>query len=156
MKDQVGYELKRAQQALRGAMDEALHGLGLTPAGYAALTVLEEAPRVSSAELARRSFVTAQTMGGVVGGLERAGLLERRPHPEHGRILETVLTAKGRRLTTDAHRRVREVEDRMLGDLGPEERRELLGLLRHCTAALEREDPAGARDSSGVQDSARS
>lgn len=139
MEESVGYELKRAQQALRGAMDSALRELGLTPAGYAALAVLEEAPRVSSAELARRSFVTAQTMGGVVSGLERAGFVERRRHRGHGRILETALTEAGRSLVADAHRRVRAIEERMLGGLRPEERRALLELLRRCTAALERE-----------------
>jgi DNA-binding MarR family transcriptional regulator len=140
MEERVGYELKRAQQALRGAMDEALRELGLTPAGYAALAVLEGAPGVSSAELARRSFVTAQTMGGVLGSLERAGSIERRARPEHGRILETVLTAEGGALVADAHRRVRAIEEHMLGHLGAEERQELLELLRRCTTALERED----------------
>ena len=138
--ERIGYELKRAQQALRGAMEEALRALGLTPAGYAALAVLEEAPGVSAAELARRSFVTAQTMGGVLGGLERAGLVERRARPEHGRILETALTSGGRSLVAEAHERVGAIEERMLADLGPEERDVLLDLLRRSALALERRE----------------
>ena len=136
--ERIGYELKRAQQALRGAMEGTLRALGLTPAGYAALAVLEEAPGVSSAELARRSFVTAQTMGGVLGGLERAGLVERRAHPEHGRILETALTAGGRSLVAEAHERVGAIEERMLAELKPEERDVLLDLLHRSALALER------------------
>ena len=103
--------------------------------------MLEEAPGASSAELARRSFVTAQTMNGVVGGLARSGLVERHDHPEHGRILATVLTEEGRSLLARAHGRVRVIEDRMLGDLRQGEGGVLLDLLRRCTLALEREEP---------------
>jgi len=54
----LGYQLKRTQHALRLRMDEALHALGLTAPQYAVLSILEEAPRLSNADLARRSFVT--------------------------------------------------------------------------------------------------
>ena len=145
MEERIGYELKRTQQALRAAMEPALRELGLTPAGYAALAVLEQSPRVSSAELARRSFVTAQTMGGVLAGLEREGLVERRAHPQHGRILETGLTEAGRSLVAEAHLRVSAIEELMLDDLGAEERGQMLDLLRRCSASLERERKFAAR-----------
>ena len=111
--------------------------MGLTPAGYAALAVLDEMPGVSSAELARRSFVTPQTMGGIVAGLESAGLLERHARPGHGRILDAALTEAGRSVVAEAHRRVRAIEAQMLRDLGRAEARSLLELLRRSAAALE-------------------
>ncbi|MFJ7949577.1 MarR family transcriptional regulator [Streptomyces sp. NPDC096354] len=37
-------------------------------------------PGISTAELARRSGVTPQSMGAAVNGLIQRGLLERRPH----------------------------------------------------------------------------
>ncbi|CAN5354996.1 MarR family transcriptional regulator [soil metagenome] len=145
VEERVGYELKRVQQALRAAMDGALRGLGLTTPQYAALAFIEQAPGASSAELARRSFVTAQTMNRIVGNLEAAGLLHRRPHPVHGRILEAMLTEQGRALVAVAHLRVRAVEDRMLSGLGPDEQRRLLDMLRRCAGALGSPEDHAAR-----------
>lgn len=138
LEERVGYELKRTQHALRSTLDEALRELSLTAPQYAALAVLEDAPGVSSAELARRCFVTAQTMNAIVAGLERRGLLERRPHPTHGRIRETRLTAAGYRLLAEAHEAVRRIEAAMTSDVGAEEHVALLDVLRRCTTALER------------------
>ncbi len=138
MEERVGYELKRTQQALRTAMDEVLGVLGLTAPQYAALAVLEDTSGISSAELARRCFVTAQTMNAIVAGLEGRGLLERRAHPTHGRILETGLTDRGSQLVGEADEAVRAIEAAMTKDVSSEERVKLLELLRRCAAALER------------------
>jgi DNA-binding MarR family transcriptional regulator len=49
-------------------------------------------------------------MNGVLAALERDGLVERRPHPTHGRILEVFLTDEGRRRVEAATPAVRELE----------------------------------------------
>jgi len=136
VEDRVGYALKRAQHALRSRMDRALHDLGLTTAQYAALSALETAPGLSGAELARRSFVTPQTMNGIVTNLEAAGLLRRRPQPNHGRVLEASLSAAGAAVLAEAHGRVAAVEARMVASLNDAERRHLLVALRACAEAL--------------------
>src|SRR5215210_8834606 len=79
----VGYELKRVQHDLRLYMDAGLRELDVTTPQYAALSVLAEEPGISNAALARRSFVTPQTMNQIMLRLEAAGLVGRRPHPEH-------------------------------------------------------------------------
>jgi DNA-binding MarR family transcriptional regulator len=137
LEGRVGYQLKRVQQALRNRMDEVLRDLGLTTPQYAALSVLADGSGLSGAELARRSFVTAQTMNGILANLEAAGLIERRPHPEHGRVLQAYLTESGERLVSRAHEEVGDVEEWMLSDLASEERRNLLEMLRVCTNSLE-------------------
>jgi len=142
MEERLGYELKRAQQALRGRMDAALGELGVTAPQYAVLAGLEAAPGVSSAELARRSFVTPQTMQAIVAGLEARGLLVRHARPGHGRVLGTELTGEGRTLVASAHDAVRAVEERLASALAEEERRQLFELLRRCAQALE--NPATA------------
>lgn len=134
----VGYELKRAQHALRVEMDGALREVGLTTPQYAALAVLEGEPGLSGAELARRCFVTPQTMNGIVANLENAGLLERRPHPEHGRVLRAYLTGEGEAMVSRAHAPIEAIEERMLAGTGEDERGRLLRALRDCADALER------------------
>jgi len=119
-------------------MDGALREVGLTTPQYAALSVVEGEEGVSGALLARRCFVTPQTMNGILVNLEKAGLLERRPHPEHGRVLQAYLTGSGERMLSRAHALVEAIEGRMLKDLTEDERGRLLSVLRGCADALER------------------
>lgn len=140
MDQRIGYELKRAQHALRLGMDDALRAVGLTTPQYAALSLLETAPGLSNAELARRAFVTAQTMNAIVANLSTAGLITRRPHPTHGRMQETMLTARGRDRLRLAHPLVNAIERRMLAGLGSDEQRQLLTALRCGADALETDE----------------
>ncbi|WP_420481531.1 MarR family winged helix-turn-helix transcriptional regulator [Actinopolymorpha pittospori] len=68
---------------------------------------------LSGAELARRCFVTPQTMNQIVAGLEARALVQRAPHPTHRRILQISLSERGRTLLVEAHRGVGAVESRM-------------------------------------------
>lgn len=138
--NRVGYELKRVQHDLRLGMEGALRTLDVTVPQYAALSVLAEEPGLSNATLARRSFVTPQTMNQIVVRLEAAGLVERRAHPEHGRVLQTYLTGEGEELRKQCAERVDAVEGQMVSGLTGDERANLLGLLRRCSAALRSED----------------
>ena len=96
-KGRSGYLLRQAWHELRAAMDITLRPHGLTPAQYSALTVLARDPGVSGADLARGCNISPQAMNGVLATLERDGLVERTPHPTHGRILQVNLTAEGQR-----------------------------------------------------------
>ncbi len=95
--ERPGWLLKRAQDALNTAMTAALREFGATLPEYAVLTALAEEPGLSNADLARRTFVTPQTMNQVLRELEQRGWVSRHPHPGHGRILQAELTDGGRR-----------------------------------------------------------
>ncbi len=136
MQRRIGYLLKRAQAALRAETDERLARHGLTTAQYAALSALDSTPGQSSAELARRSFVTPQTMIRIVAGLEDKGLVTRSEHPSHGRMLEATLTADGRRAVRACHELDNGVERRMVNALSEAERSTLARLLVSCADAL--------------------
>jgi DNA-binding MarR family transcriptional regulator len=116
-----GYLLRQAWHAFRGAMETALRAHGLTGAQYAALSVLARDPGLSGADLARACNTTPQAMNGVLATLERAGLVQRRPHPTHGRILQVTLTREGRRRLEEATPTVRALEDAIEHDLAPDQ-----------------------------------
>lgn len=105
-----GFLLRQAWLAFGGAIEAALREQGLTPAQYGALSVLARAPGSSGADLARGSNTTPQAMNGVMATLEREGLIERNPHPTHGRILQVTLTGEGRRRLEAANPVVRALE----------------------------------------------
>jgi len=56
------YVMKQVELAVRAELDEIAKPAGLTALQYTALTVLERHPNLTSAQLARNSFVTAQAM----------------------------------------------------------------------------------------------
>ena len=132
----LSYNLKRTQHALRQAMDRTLTELDLTTPQYSALSQLTS-EGLSNAELARRCFVTPQTMHQLTGGLEARGLVERSQHPEHGRIVQISMTKTGRELLEEAHKLVHAVEAKMTQAISNTEKQQVSGILEKCRVALE-------------------
>jgi DNA-binding MarR family transcriptional regulator len=138
--DRPGYLLKRAQAALHAGMAGVLREHGATLAQYAVLTALEEEPGLSNAGLARRAFVTPQTMNQVLLELEQKGWVTRHPHPGHARILQAELSETGRAALRACHRAADVVEEQMLAPLTPGDIQQLTTTLRACIQALS-QDP---------------
>jgi DNA-binding MarR family transcriptional regulator len=67
----------------------------LTWSQTAALSRLESAGSMTTADLARAEAVKPQSMGSTLAELEREGLVERRPHPTDGRQVLITLTDAG-------------------------------------------------------------
>jgi DNA-binding MarR family transcriptional regulator len=136
MEPSLLYAVKQVELAVRARLDELLRPHGLTTATYTALTVLERRDGLSTAELARNSFVTPQAMADIVAALEGRGLIHRSPDPGHGRRLRTCLTAAGRRQLAAVAGEVGALEERMVADLSAEQRAALRAALNSCRAAL--------------------
>ena len=134
--DAVGYVLKQASSALRGAMDVALRPLDLSVPQYACLELLGQRSGLSNAELARGAFVTRQSMNLVLRGLQERGLVTRPDRAPRGRSLPAQLTPVGRKELHSASVAVRAVEQRMLAPLSPAAQRQLCDHLAACAAAL--------------------
>ena len=98
--------------------------------------MLERHPDLSSAQLARNSFVTAQTMADMVRALEERGLVERHRDLADRRRLVLALTRDGRDLLRRYRGRVAALEERMLSGLTPEQAAELRRGLAVCQANL--------------------
>ncbi|OLT37820.1 MarR family transcriptional regulator [Actinomadura sp. CNU-125] len=109
------YLVKRLELVIRARMDEALRPHGLTTLQFTALTALRHRDGLSSAQLARRSFVTPQTMNEMVRALEKHGHIERRRDPGNRRVLLISLTGSGRALLRRCDPLVEAIEDDMLG-----------------------------------------
>ena len=135
--DWIGYNLKITQHRLRQRLDAELARVGITAPQNAVLLALSGNPRMSNADLARAAFVTPQTMQGILVNLERGGLIARTPHPEHGRVIMTELTAAGRQAVAAGAQAADAVEKKMLSRLSAAEARVLCDLLKRCAAALD-------------------
>lgn len=94
----IGFLLSRAQKLARLAFDQKMRDLSVTAPQFEILALLLKHEGASSADLARHTALTAQAVNGLIMNLEQRGFIERTPHPVHGRILQTRLTASGREI----------------------------------------------------------
>jgi DNA-binding MarR family transcriptional regulator len=123
------YLVGRIDRVVRRAIGAVLKAQGLSVNQYTTLSVLNRRSGLSNAQLARRALVSPQSMNEVLLTLEDRGLVRRRAHPDHGRILQARLTAKGKALLTRCDADVHAVEARMLSGLGDDDRRALRSAL---------------------------
>jgi DNA-binding MarR family transcriptional regulator len=132
----ISYVVGRLDRALRREIGALVTRHGLTVPQYTALSILRDRAGLSNAQLARRSYVTPQSMNEVIAALERDGFVARSPAANHGRVLETTVTKVGLDVLARCDRAVTEMEDRMLADLDAEARAELLKALTDCVHRL--------------------
>lgn len=111
------YMVKQVELVVRSHLDELVKPAGITALQYTSLTVLERHDGLSAAQLARDSFVTAQSMADLVRSLENRGLIRRERNPHNRRELLILLTDEGRALLARFTDEVRDLEERMVRDL---------------------------------------
>jgi DNA-binding MarR family transcriptional regulator len=121
---------------VRRPFDDLIAGHGISTAGYTALTVLQSRPGITSSELARRSFVRAQTMAETVTALSEAGLVRREKDPGHGRQFLLFITDHGVDRVATLAAEVIELETHLLDRLKADEPAELVRILREVRNAL--------------------
>ncbi|MFJ1602370.1 MarR family winged helix-turn-helix transcriptional regulator [Streptomyces sp. NPDC088253] len=111
------YMVKQVELVVRSHLDELVKPAGITALQYTSLTVLERHDGLSAAQLARDSFVTAQSIADLVRSLESRGLIRRERNPRNRRELLILLTDEGRELLARFTDSVRELEERMVREL---------------------------------------
>ena len=140
------YLIEQIESGIRRPFEDVINAHGISIAGYTALTVLQFRPGISSSELARRSFVRAQTMAATVNALIEAGLVRR--ERSTGRQLALHITELGLELVAGLAYDVSCLEARMMRQLSEGEPAALIQQLRSVRDALaevsreERREPA--------------
>src|ERR1700722_14899964 len=120
-----GYLIKRAQASLHVRLGEIVSEHGLSFPHHVVLSFLAETPGLANPDLARRAFVTPQSMNEVLKQLESTGQVERRQNPTNARMLNAYLTRTGTRKWSVVNSQVRELEARLLSGLTSDERQTL-------------------------------
>jgi DNA-binding MarR family transcriptional regulator len=126
------YLVKRLELAVRGEIESLMRPLGLTTHQYTALSVLARHPGLSSAQLARRSFISPQAANEIVSMMERKGLVVREADPRNRRILRMSLTDAGEVALRAGDELVDELEDRMFARLRHAEVERFRSTLEMC------------------------
>ena len=130
------YLVKQVELAVRAHLDELLRPDGLTALQYTALTVLERHPDMSVSQLARNSFVTAQSMADMIAALDARGLIQRHRDQIDRRRLAIALSPAGQALLDRYRNPVAELESRMLQGITRPQTTALRRALTACHANL--------------------
>jgi DNA-binding MarR family transcriptional regulator len=132
----ISYVIARLERAVRAAINERVSPYGLTTLQYTTLSVLGRQGGFSNAQLARRSYMTPQSMSEVIDALEGKRLISRSPHPNHRRVYPASLTATGIKVLEACDEAVGDMENQMLAGLDEETREALYDGLVAAVRAL--------------------
>jgi DNA-binding MarR family transcriptional regulator len=132
----ISYVIARLDRAIRREIADMAAPHGLTATQFTALSVLRTGKGLSNAQLARRSYVTPQSMIEMLGTLENKGLVQRAPAPDHGRIMHVELTARGRRVLAQCDAEIDRIEENMTRELSPAQLAAFERTLRSCVHML--------------------
>ena len=113
MPEELGVLIKQTQAVLHQRMDEALRPLGLSVPQYVCLQALRDLPGITGSELARRAFVSRQSMNVLLQGLQARGLVKRSAEPGPRRERTTTLTPASAELVDRARVAVAGVAEEM-------------------------------------------
>ncbi|HEY1834783.1 MAG TPA: MarR family transcriptional regulator [Solirubrobacteraceae bacterium] len=132
-----GYLLARLGDFSRRRFREALEADGLHPRDFGVMTMVAAQPGMTQQQLHEQTGIDPSSMVAVIDELEKAGLAERRPHPEDRRARTIYLSEQG--LETLAHVRglASETQQELFSPLTAEERRTLHALLLKLVARAE-------------------
>jgi DNA-binding MarR family transcriptional regulator len=127
--DNILWHLKQAWYFSLTAVNDAVSNHGVSTAQIGVLRQLANEPGLSGAELARRLLITPQGVQLALKALEERGLVQRKPDPQHARILQAFLTEQGRNVAEAVVKDAIAAHDAVFGVLSPEEQETLRELL---------------------------
>jgi len=136
--------IHRAAAAIRQHLESSvLRGAELTWTAFVVLWVVWIWDEMETRYVAEEAGISKGTLTGVVKTLEGRGLIERRQHPEDGRLVLLRLTAGGQRLMAALFPAFNAEEAFVVEPLSADQNRTLAEVLRSVVGHLE--DKSGER-----------
>ena len=142
----LNYTAYRFSRAMDRFAENLALAHGLTLSQFLVLQVLAEGLPISNAQLARRTFVSAQAAHNVSNELIDAGLVERGDHPTNQRIRLVRLTEQGWSLIRRCYAELQQHENELAARLG-DARRGTSSWVHACCVASATRGRTSARHS---------
>lgn len=133
----VTFLVRHAWLSMRSVLAEALDEHGLSVQQYGTLLCVRKDPGLTVAEVGRVVGTTRQSANELITGMERAGLVERRPNPKDRRTQQVHLTDGGRRRLAEAAPAIRKVENELEAAFSKTDRATARAWLAHMVDAVE-------------------
>ena len=132
----TGYTIKQVQQQIHIAMEDALRPLSLNISQYNVLKNLEALSPTTGAELARKAFVTPQTMHTILMNMEKKGFIKRSILSGNSKSFAVFTTTTGGYALKDAEKALSTVFNNGDTALTSKEHSELEYLLQKLSTSL--------------------
>lgn len=150
------FYLQQVEQLARRRVDSCLEGDVITAGQYMVLNLIVHHQPISSADLARRANMTAQSMGEFIKVLEQKGLVAKRSDKVNRRINQITATPEGLKVLVQAEARIDQAEHEFFDCLSREELAQLRVLLsRVRSSELARHEEKARADQQAAAVAAR-
>jgi DNA-binding MarR family transcriptional regulator len=136
----VGYDMKRAFNALQADLTRTLAPFELRMLTFSALSLVVENPGLRPSQLASALTIERANLVVIVDELEQRGLLTRTPSAVDRRAHELNVTAQGKRLYSKAVLAVEDHDKRMTADVAQDAQSHLKGALRQIEQSARKDD----------------
>jgi DNA-binding MarR family transcriptional regulator len=129
--------VKQLQEALRLRLSDITRQFNLTNRQYTTLSVLAKYPAISSAQLARLTFVSPQAANEMVAVLEHKRFLKRSVDQDNRRRVQVKLTRAGIAALAKCDRQVDQLEAEVFTGISRRDQLHFQRMLYTCLRAIE-------------------
>lgn len=133
----VTFLVRHAWLSMRSALAVALDEHGLSVQQYGTLLCVRKEPGLTIADVGRVVGTTRQSANELITGMERAGLVERRPNPKDRRTQQVHLTEAGAGKLAEAAPAIRKLEDELEAAFSTADRSTARSWLTHMVETAE-------------------
>lgn len=126
----VGYNARRAALAIIGLFLERMATFDLRPVDFSVMSLIQHNPGITSRQLCAALGILPPNLVGMVGALEKRGLIQRERHRNDGRALSLYVTVAGGTLMQKAEQVASDLEIERTDRLTATERKTLMRLLQ--------------------------
>lgn len=126
----LGYNARRVSLAVIEVFLQRMAVYKLRPVDFSVASLIVHNPGITSRQLCGTLGLLPPNLVGLINGLEKRGLLRKRPHPRDGRASGLHATAAGIALMQEAETAATALEDEVAARLTASERKTLLRLLQ--------------------------
>ncbi|MFZ4482215.1 MAG: MarR family winged helix-turn-helix transcriptional regulator [Rhodoferax sp.] len=126
----LGYNARRVSLAVIELFLQRMAVYQLRPVDFSVASLIVHNPGITSRQLCNTLGILPPNLVGLIGTLERRGLIRKRPHPTDGRASGLHATAAGIALMKEAETAATALEDDAAARLTATERKTLIRLLK--------------------------
>ena len=131
--EQIGHLLRRAYQRHMAIFQETVPDSTLTPSQFVVLCTVRDHQGCEVGEIVSATALDEPSVRGIVERLKWRGLLNADHEPGDARHMKMSLTDAGHQLAEKTVPFAEQISELTLGDLKPEERAELIKLVRRIS-----------------------
>jgi DNA-binding MarR family transcriptional regulator len=142
VQEMAGHLIRRMNQVSTQIFTKQMQedGVDLTPVQFAAMDTIAANPGIDQAGVAAKIAYDRATIGGVIDRLVQKGHVARNVSEKDRRAREVRLTDSGFALFREILPKVERMQDEMLQELTPEERKVFLALTRKALGKMAPEE----------------